>query len=145
MPCPNAPMPPAWALSPWAEQTEPGHCWHVHSPLQATAANLPRQGWEQNKDQVSWLSCALPAAWLISHQLLRCLWSRLRPQMQSWCLVIFCSPPVLLTFCLLRHHVYKVNCLFTFSFFLFLFVFLPFLGLLPQHMDVPRLGVELEL
>ena len=30
-------------------------------------------------------------------------------------------------------------------FFFFLFVFLPFLGPLPQHMEVPRLGVELEL
>ena len=27
----------------------------------------------------------------------------------------------------------------------FFFVFLPFLGLFPQHMEVPRLGVELEL
>ena len=26
----------------------------------------------------------------------------------------------------------------------FFFVFLPFLGLLPRHMEVPRLGVELE-
>ena len=33
---------------------------------------------------------------------------------------------------------------FFFSFFLF-FVFLPFLGLLPRHMEVPRLGVESEL
>ena len=30
-------------------------------------------------------------------------------------------------------------------FFLSFFVFLPFLGLLPQHMEVPRLGVQLEL
>ena len=30
------------------------------------------------------------------------------------------------------------------SFFLS-FVFLPFLGLHPQHMEVPRLGIELEL
>ena len=30
-------------------------------------------------------------------------------------------------------------------FFFFFFVFLPFLGLLPQHMEVPRLGVESEL
>ena len=30
--------------------------------------------------------------------------------------------------------------------FLFVcFVFLPFLGLLPKNMEVPRLGVELEL
>ena len=28
---------------------------------------------------------------------------------------------------------------------MFLFVFLPFLGPLPQHMEVPRLGVESEL
>ena len=28
---------------------------------------------------------------------------------------------------------------------LFFFVFLPFLGLLPRHMEVPRPGVELEL
>jgi len=27
----------------------------------------------------------------------------------------------------------------------FFFVFLPFLGLLPRHMEVPRLGVESEL
>ena len=37
----------------------------------------------------------------------------------------------------------------TLIFFLFFnfyfFVFLPFLGLLPWHMEVPRLGVELEL
>ena len=26
-----------------------------------------------------------------------------------------------------------------------IFVFLPFLGPLPQHMEVPRLGVELDL
>ena len=30
-------------------------------------------------------------------------------------------------------------------FFFFFFVFLPFLGLLPQHMEVPRLGIEWEL
>ena len=30
-------------------------------------------------------------------------------------------------------------------FFFFFFVFLPFLGPLPQHMEVPRLGVESEL
>ena len=29
--------------------------------------------------------------------------------------------------------------------FFFFFVFLPFLGPLPRHMEVPRLGVELEL
>ena len=29
--------------------------------------------------------------------------------------------------------------------FLFCFVFLPFLGPLPQHMEVLRLGVEMEL
>ena len=35
---------------------------------------------------------------------------------------------------------------FLFFFFLFsFFVFLPFLGLLPRHMVVPRLGVESEL
>ena len=33
----------------------------------------------------------------------------------------------------------KFYCIF------FFFVFLPFLGLLPQHMEVPRLGVELGL
>ena len=32
-----------------------------------------------------------------------------------------------------------------FFFFFGLFVFLPFLGLLPQHMEVPRLGVQSEL
>ena len=31
------------------------------------------------------------------------------------------------------------------DFFFFFFVFLPFLGLLLQHMEVPRLGVESEL
>ena len=30
-------------------------------------------------------------------------------------------------------------------FFIYLFVFLPFLGPLPRHMEVPRLGVKLEL
>ena len=30
-------------------------------------------------------------------------------------------------------------------FFFFFLVFLPFLGQLPWHMEVPRLGVELEL
>ena len=29
--------------------------------------------------------------------------------------------------------------------FVCLFVFLPFLGLLPRHMEVPRLGVQSEL
>ena len=29
--------------------------------------------------------------------------------------------------------------------YLFIFAFLPFLGPLPQHMEVPRLGVESEL
>ena len=38
--------------------------------------------------------------------------------------------------------VYLFIYLFIFIFFL---VFLPFLGSLPQHMEVPRLGVELEL
>ena len=31
------------------------------------------------------------------------------------------------------------------AFFVFVFIFLPFLGPLPRHMEVPRLGVELEL
>jgi len=30
-------------------------------------------------------------------------------------------------------------------YYFFVCVFLPFLGLLPQHMDVPRIGVESEL
>ena len=34
---------------------------------------------------------------------------------------------------------------FVFVFVLFCFVFLPFLGPLPQHMEVPRRGVESEL
>ena len=34
---------------------------------------------------------------------------------------------------------------FFFFFFFGLFVFLPFLGLFLWHMEVPRLGVELEL
>ena len=32
-----------------------------------------------------------------------------------------------------------------FVLFCFVFVFLPFLGPLPKHMEVPRLGIELEL
>ena len=36
-------------------------------------------------------------------------------------------------------------CPFSLSFFFFFFVFLPFLGQLPWHMEVPRLGVESEL
>ena len=42
---------------------------------------------------------------------------------------------------------YKQGSLLYFQHFLFffVFVFLPFLGLLPQHMEVPRLGVESEL
>ena len=32
----------------------------------------------------------------------------------------------------------------TFFFFFFFFVFLPFLGPLPQHMEVPGLGVDSE-
>ena len=35
--------------------------------------------------------------------------------------------------------------LFLSFFFFFSFVFLPFLGLLPWHVEVPRLGVNLEL
>ena len=31
------------------------------------------------------------------------------------------------------------------SFFFFFLIFLPFLGPLPQHMEVPRLGVQSEL
>ena len=34
---------------------------------------------------------------------------------------------------------------FVFCFLFFFFVFLPFLGLLPWHMEVPRPGVQLEL
>ena len=34
---------------------------------------------------------------------------------------------------------------FSLSLFFFFFFFLPFLGPLPQHMEVPRLGVKLEL
>ena len=34
---------------------------------------------------------------------------------------------------------------FEFILFIYFFVFLPFLGLLPWHMEVPRLGVESEL
>ena len=36
------------------------------------------------------------------------------------------------------------NAIFRCLFFFFFFVFLPFLGLLLQHMEVPRLGVESE-
>ena len=39
----------------------------------------------------------------------------------------------------------KYMVLFFFFFFFFFLVFLPFIGLLPRHMEVPRLGVELEL
>ena len=35
--------------------------------------------------------------------------------------------------------------IFLFFVYLFIFVFLPFLGPLPRHMEVPRLGVESEL
>ena len=35
--------------------------------------------------------------------------------------------------------------LFFYFFFFFFFVFLPFIGPLPRPMDVPRLGVQLEL
>ena len=34
---------------------------------------------------------------------------------------------------------------FVFYLFIYLFVYLPFLGLLPQHMEDPRLGVESEV
>ena len=37
------------------------------------------------------------------------------------------------------------DLLFLFFFFYFFFVFLLFLGPLPRHMEVPRLGVESEL
>ena len=40
---------------------------------------------------------------------------------------------------------YKQGQHFFLSLVFFFFVFLPFLGLLPQHMEVPRLGVQLEL
>ena len=43
----------------------------------------------------------------------------------------------------LRHTIYgnvQVQTLF-----IYLFVFFPFLGPLPRHMEVPRLGVESEL
>ena len=38
-----------------------------------------------------------------------------------------------------------MNCLSTFFFFFFFFFFLVFLGPHLQYMEVPRLGVELEL
>ena len=37
------------------------------------------------------------------------------------------------------------NSFFFFFFFFFFFVFLPLLGPLPRHMEVPRLGVQSEL
>ena len=40
---------------------------------------------------------------------------------------------------------YKRNCTEKQKIFFFFFVFLPFLGLLPRHMGVPRLGVESDL
>ena len=45
------------------------------------------------------------------------------------------------------HHYYGfvISIVFFFVLFCFVFVFLPFLGLLPQHMEVPRLEVESEL
>ena len=41
----------------------------------------------------------------------------------------------------------RLNFIFTIwgLIFFFFFVFLPFLGQLPWHMEVPRLGVETEL
>ena len=39
----------------------------------------------------------------------------------------------------LKNHI--CNLLYFILFYLFIFVFLPFLGLLLQHMEVPRLGV----
>ena len=42
------------------------------------------------------------------------------------------------------HDIGFVSDFFFFFFFSF-FVFLPFLGPLPQHMEVPRLGVKAEL
>ena len=39
----------------------------------------------------------------------------------------------------------NVHIVVYFILFYFIFVFLPFLGPLPQHMEVPRLGVQSEL
>ena len=40
--------------------------------------------------------------------------------------------------------VHFINIMAFIYFILFYFVFLPFLGPLPQHMEIPRLGVESE-
>ena len=40
---------------------------------------------------------------------------------------------------------YRMILFFCCFFFVFVFVFLPFLGLFLQHMEVPRLGVQWEL
>ena len=41
-----------------------------------------------------------------------------------------------------RHFIVIVS--FYFLFLFFIFCLMPFLGPLPQHMEVPRLGVQLE-
>ena len=50
--------------------------------------------------------------------------------------------------CLRKFHLMVASALLTNIPFIYLFYFLsflPFLGPMPQHMEVPRLGVELEL
>ena len=60
------------------------------------------------------------------------------------------SMDILTTLILLIHkqrisfHLFAVSSISLLTFFFFFLSFLPFLWLLPWHMEVPRLGVELE-
>uniref|UniRef100_A0A8W4FH24 Uncharacterized protein n=1 Tax=Sus scrofa TaxID=9823 RepID=A0A8W4FH24_PIG len=72
----------------------------------------------------------------------------------KWCLIVILICIFLkigdveqFVMCLLAVHISLEKCLFetsahfSFPFFFFFFVFLPFLGPLPWHMEVPRLGI----
>ena len=74
----------------------------------------------------------------------------------SYSLFIFCLvslerlPPtlkIIKEFCqdFLKHLDGFMVCIYLFIYYFFLFFFFPFLGPLPWHMEVPRLGVETEL
>ena len=78
-----------------------------------------------------------PAFLLLSGVVYRSIANNMVSKLAAWVWAYLFKMAVLI---LVLHWVFLIVCLFV-----FVFVFLPFLGLLPWHMRVSRLGVKLEL
>ena len=87
-----------------------------------------------------WLRCRPAAAALITHP------RPLPPAPENFHMLQVHPPKIITILYKIKRKVLKyIHTLLELYVFVFFFVFLPFLGPIPRHMEVPKLGVELEL